>query len=70
MPVAIADVKPNAELDGPVLVEAGMGEQIDNMEALAVSRNDRGETMLTLMSDDNYNFFQRTLVLRFALVGG
>lgn len=66
--IAIADVKPGAVLDGPVLMEAERGEQIDNMEALAVSRGDKGETILTVMSDDNYNFFQRTLVLRFALV--
>ena len=46
----------------------GLDEQIDNMEALSVSRNAAGETILTIMSDDNYNFFQRTLVLRFALV--
>jgi hypothetical protein len=35
---------------------------------MAVSRNDAGETILTLMSDDNYSFLQRNLVLRFALV--
>jgi hypothetical protein len=38
------------------------------MEALAVHRNAAGETILTLISDDNFNPLQRTILLRFALV--
>ena len=63
-----ADIRPGAVLDGPVLLEAGRESQIDNMEALSVSGGAKGETILTLMSDDNYSYFQRSLVLRFALV--
>jgi hypothetical protein len=38
------------------------------MEGLAVSRNDRGQIVLTLMSDNNFNsFLQRTLLLQFVL---
>ena len=45
-----------------------MGDQIDNMEGLAVRSNDRGQTILTLVSDDNGNtFLQRTILLQFAL---
>jgi hypothetical protein len=38
------------------------------MEALDVHRNAAGETILTVMSDDNFSPLQRTLLLRFALI--
>jgi hypothetical protein len=66
--IAGASILPGAVLDGPVLLEAGPTSQIDNMEALSVSSNAKGETIITLMSDDNYSYFKRSLVLRFALV--
>jgi hypothetical protein len=62
-------IRPGAVLDGAVLVEADMGYQIDNMEGVAVHRNAQGETILTLISDDNFSPLQRTLLLQFALVG-
>lgn len=65
--IAAASVKPGAMLEGRVLIEAGLEAQIDNMEALAVSRDATGRTILTVMSDDNFSSLQRTLVLRFAL---
>ena len=63
-----ADIRPGALVDGPVLMEADMGYQIDNMEGLAVHRNAAGELVLTLISDDNFNVIQRTLLLQFKLV--
>jgi hypothetical protein len=39
------------------------------MEGIALHRNASGETILTLISDDNFLPFQRTLLLQFALVG-
>jgi hypothetical protein len=61
-------VKPGALLDGEVLLEANMGYEIDNMEGLAVHPGARGESILTLISDNNFNgFLQRTLMLQFAL---
>lgn len=60
-------VRPGAVLDGPVLIEADLGYDIDNMEGLAVHTSG-GETILTLISDDNFsNFLQRTILLQFAL---
>ena len=38
-----------------MLIEADLGYQIDNMEGIAVHRNARGETVLTLVSDDNFS---------------
>jgi hypothetical protein len=41
---------------------------IDNMEGIAVSKSEDGETRLTLISDDNFRRgTQRTLLLQFAL---
>ena len=42
-------------VDGPVLFEADLGYEIDNMEGLSVHRNAGGETVLTLISDDNFS---------------
>ena len=40
---------------------------IDNMEGVSVRRNERGETLIYLVSDDNFSIVQRTLLLMFAL---
>jgi hypothetical protein len=65
--VALADIKPGAVVDGPVLIEADMRYQIDNMEGLAVHRTPAGETVLTMISDDNFSPLQRTVLLQFTL---
>jgi len=65
--IAAADIKPDAVLDGELLLEADFNTQIDNMEALAVHQTDAGDTILTLVSDDNRSILQRTLFLRFRL---
>ena len=54
-------------MDGPVLIEADMGYQIDNMEGLSVHRAASGELVLTLISDDNFSIIQRTILLQFTL---
>lgn len=53
---------------GETLFEAGSGTVLDNMEGIAVHRSAAGETIITLISDDNFNFFQSTVLLQFALV--
>ena len=53
-------------LDGEYLLDADLGQEIDNMEGIAVHR-DEGRTILTLISDDNFSFIQRTLLLEFEL---
>ena len=62
-------IKPGALVDGPALIEADLSYQIDNMEGIAVHRNAAGETIITLVSDDNFSGLQRNLLLQFALVG-
>jgi hypothetical protein len=67
--IALASIKPEALVDGPVMLEADMGYQIDNMEGLSVHIGAGGTTVLTLISDDNFSPLQRTLLLQFAIVG-
>ncbi|SHF53013.1 hypothetical protein SAMN02745157_2320 [Kaistia soli DSM 19436] len=62
-------IRPGAVLDGPVALEAAMSEQIDNMEGLAVSTDPDGKTRVTIVSDDNLNPLQRTLLLEFVWTG-
>ncbi|WP_081853037.1 esterase-like activity of phytase family protein [Bosea sp. 117] len=64
----LAEIRPGATIAGEVMIEIGNNAEIDNMEALAIHRNAAGETILTLMSDDNFSTLQRTLLLRFAVI--
>jgi hypothetical protein len=66
--IPLASVRPGVLVDGPILLEADMGYQIDNMEGLAVHRDAAGETILTLISDDNFSRLQRTVLLQFTLI--
>ncbi len=61
-------LRPGALVDGPVLIDADASDQIDNMEALAVSTDETGTTYVTLASDDNFSALQRTVLLEFRLV--
>ncbi len=64
--IAGRDLRAGSLLDGPYLIEADLGYEIDNMEGLAVHL-EQGRTVLTLVSDDNFSFLQRTLLLEFEL---
>ncbi len=66
MRVKAVDVKPNAQMVGEVLFE-GVGGSLDNMEGLAVHPGPDGETRITLISDDNFNDWERNLLLEFTL---
>jgi hypothetical protein len=61
-------LRPGAVLRGQVLLDAGMGQEIDNMEGLAVHADSDGAIVVTMISDDNFNRgLQRTVLLQFAL---
>ena len=60
-------IVPGKTLSGEVLMEADLTSQIDNMEGLAVWQNAKDETILTLISDDNFGRLQRTILLEFKL---
>jgi len=67
--IPLAAVAPAAVLDGPAIFEADLGYEIDNMEGLDVHVTPDGDTVLTMVSDDNFSLIQRTLLLQFTLVG-
>ncbi len=62
-------IVPGATVDGTVLLAAGSGYQIDNLEGMALRTSATGETLITLISDDNGSMLQRTILLQFALPG-
>ncbi len=61
-------IRPGALADGPVIFESDASHRIDNMEGLTIHR-EGAETIVTMVSDDNFSAMQRTLLLEFALVG-
>lgn len=74
MKAALATIDPAAiragrVIDGRELARLQAPLTLDNMEALAIDR-EAGRTILWLASDDNLSPFQRTLLMKFALVEG
>ena len=65
--IPLETVAPGARLDGPVLAHFRAPYIVDNFEGVA-TRRIAGETRVYILSDDNFNFLQRTLLLEFALV--
>jgi hypothetical protein len=65
--IAPGELKRGALIAGEVLLDADDSLNIDNMEAIAAHRAASGETVLTLMSDDNFSALQRTLIMQFTL---
>jgi hypothetical protein len=66
--IAVDDIVAGGTVDGAIIFEAPLGYQIDNMEGMALSTGPDGETLITLVSDNNENPIQRTLLLTFALL--
>jgi hypothetical protein len=66
--IALKSVAPGAVVDGPSIFEADLGNEIDNMEGIDAHMMPEGETVLTMVSDDNFSMIQRTLLLQFTLV--
>ena len=51
-----------------LLARFGSTSGIDNMEGISVWKDDTDTTRLTLISDDNFNGFQRTLLMDFTVL--
>jgi len=66
--IPLAAVAPGALVDGPGIFEADLGYEIDNMEGIDAYVTPEGDTVLTLVSDDNFSMIQRTLLLQFRLL--
>ena len=57
-----------AMVDGPAIFNADLGHEIDNMEGIDAHVTAAGETVITMISDDNFSMIQRNLLLQFTLV--
>jgi hypothetical protein len=66
--LTLKSIAPGALVDGPSIFEADLGQEIDNMEGIDAHVTAEGDTVLTMVSDDNFSMIQRTLLLQFTLV--
>ena len=66
--IPLKSLAPGAVVDGPSIFEADLADEVDNMEGIDAHLSPEGETILTMVSDDNFSMIQRTLLLQFALV--
>jgi hypothetical protein len=66
--IALSSLAPGAVVDGPSIFDADLGQEIDNMEGIDSHLTPEGDTVLTMISDDNFSLIQRTLLLQFTLV--
>jgi len=66
MRIPADQVRPGAHLKGEQLLQASGGD-IDNMEGLAVSAGPDGKPRITIISDNNFNDWERNLLLQFSL---
>lgn len=66
--IAAGEIAPAARIAGETLFEGDSSFEIDNMEGLAVHRTADGATVVSMISDDNFNrLLQRTVFLQFTL---
>jgi hypothetical protein len=66
--IPLASIAPGAVIDGPAIFNADLGQEVDNMEGIDAHVTPEGDTVLTMVSDDNFSLLQRTLLLQFTLV--
>jgi hypothetical protein len=66
----VAEIVPGAAIDGKTLFEADSRFQVDNLEGISAWLNDSNQTMLTIVSDNNFSPLQRNLLLEFELSNG
>lgn len=64
--IAGENVEPGTHLEGRTILQAA-GADVDNMEGLAVHKDNDGRVRITILSDDNFNGWERTILLQFAL---
>lgn len=66
--IAAATIRPGAYLEAEILADLAPPLTLDNFEGIAAHRAADGTTRITLLSDDNFNAFQRTLIVQFELL--
>ena len=65
--VAVSGIVPGSRLEGRLLGELRAPLLVDNFEGVDARVGPGGETLIYLLSDDNFNALQRNLLLMFAL---
>ena len=60
-------IKAGTTLRGKLVARFQHPLTVDNFEGVAVAQDEDGATLVYIVSDDNFNFFQRTLLLLFRL---
>ncbi len=65
--VPLEEVTPGGRITGKVIATIAPPLAVDNFEGIAARRTAAGETRVYLLSDDNFNIVQRTLLLMFVL---
>jgi hypothetical protein len=63
-----SQLKPDGTVKPQELARLASPYAVDNLEGLSVTHGARGETLLWLMSDDNFNPVQRNILLLFELL--
>lgn len=67
--IAANSIAPGTELQGELIAELRPPLTMDNMEGIAARRDlGSGRTLIYMISDDNFNPLQRTLLLMFELM--
>jgi hypothetical protein len=61
------ELRPGGEVQAQELARLASPYAVDNLEGLAVSKGQRSETLLWLISDDNFNPLQRNILMLFEL---
>jgi hypothetical protein len=65
--VPAASIQPGATLMPREIAKLSHPLTIDNFEGIAARRDENGDTLIYLVSDDNFSALQRTLLVMFAL---
>lgn len=65
--VGAAQVRSGATLKGEELARLEGSDTVDNMEGIAARRGPNGETLIYILSDDNFSPLQQTLLMMFEL---
>lgn len=66
--IPAATIVPGADLNPELIAELRPPLTMDNMEGLAARQDADGRTLVYMISDDNFTFLQKTLLLMFELM--
>ena len=67
MRVAADSIHRDATLAPREVAEMNHAVTIDNFEGISARRNERGETLVYIVSDDNFSPLQRSLLVMYRL---